>query len=73
MGEQEVADAVVEGVVDAAFALEGVSLAEGAAVEQELDDFEAATEACLARDAVSCQCPSTMSFACMYIYVYMYV
>ena len=40
--QQEVAYAVVEGVVDAALALEGVPLGEGARFEEELDELEVA-------------------------------
>lgn len=40
--EEEIADFIVEGIVEAAFALEGVSFAKGAGFEEDLDDFEVA-------------------------------
>lgn len=43
--EQEIADAVVEGVIETAFALEGVALADGAVLEEQLDDVVVAAEA----------------------------
>lgn len=47
VGHEQVAYAVVKCVVEAALALEGVSLAEGAGLEEKLYDFEVAAEASL--------------------------
>lgn len=50
--EEEVSYAVVEGVVQAALALEGIAFAEGAVLKQQADDFIVATEASLVEEGL---------------------
>ena len=50
VGEQQVAYPVVEGVVQTSLALEGVSLAQCAILQQQLDDLVVATETSLMRN-----------------------
>lgn len=45
--KEKVSDPVIQGVVETAFALEGIAFAKGAGLEQELDKFIVATETSL--------------------------
>ena len=47
MVEEEIADAIVEGIVEAAFSLKSVTFTEGSSLEEESDDIVVAAERCL--------------------------